>query len=233
SRRENLDELMGSADTFIGDLRAGRIPGAGATPDRGEEAVSAFLNTVALLTDADEYSEESGEVTLLTLHSAKGLEFPAVFIVGMEEGLFPHSRSMDNPEQLEEERRLCYVGMTRARDRLILTWADVRSLYGQTSRTTSSRFLREIGEEKMAAAGAAPREGGAIGFRRDKSDRRRPKENLEKFAPGVRVRHRVWGEGTVVQRKRAEGDLELTIAFLEGGLRTVVADQAPLELVQR
>ncbi len=237
SRRENLDELIGSADVFIRDLRGGRIPGAGALADQGEEAVAAFLSTVALLTDADEHAEEAGEITLLTLHSAKGLEFPAVFIVGMEEGLFPHVRSMDSPEQLEEERRLCYVGMTRAQDRLILTCADVRSMYGETSRTIPSRFLGEIGEEKLAAVGSPGGGRGGPGASRDASPRgqrqNRQDRARENFAPGVKVRHRVWGEGTVVQHKRAEGDLELTIVFVEEGLKTVVADQAPLERVRR
>lgn len=229
SKRENLDELIGSADSFIRDLRGGRIPGGAALDEQGEEAVAAFLGTVALLTDADEYAEGGGEITLGTLHSAKGLEFPAVFIVGMEEGLFPHSRSMESVEQLEEERRLCYVGMTRAQDRLILTCAGVRTLYGETSRTIPSRFLGEIGEERLSEVG--PPGGGQRTPSRERAAIRSSKKDLEKFAPGVKVRHGVWGEGTVVGQKRADGDLELTIVFSEGGLKTVVAEQAPLQRV--
>ncbi len=229
SKRENLDELIGSADTFVRDLRGGRIPGGADLSEQGEEAVAAFLSTVALLTDADEYAEGGGEITLGTLHSAKGLEFPAVFIVGMEEGLFPHSRSMESVEQLEEERRLCYVGMTRAQDRLVLTCAGMRTLYGETSRTIPSRFLGEIGEERLSEVG--PPGGGQRTPSQERPTMGANEKDLEVFAPGVKVRHGVWGEGTVVQQKRADGDLELTIVFSEGGLRTVVAEQAPLKRV--
>jgi DNA helicase-2/ATP-dependent DNA helicase PcrA len=132
TRLENLDELINAA------VDAG---------ERGEEA-STFLDSIALDSDADHVDERS-PVCLMTLHNAKGLEFPMVFLSGMELGLFPHSRSMNSEEALEEERRLCYVGMTRARKRLVLTWARYRRRFGggEQERSTPSWFLNEVPTE--------------------------------------------------------------------------------------
>src|SRR5205814_9115795 len=115
--------------------------------DRGE-SLNEFLDHAALVSDTDQYNVDS-RITLMTLHSAKGLEFPLVFLVGMEEGLFPHSRTLMNPEELEEERRLCYVGMTRAMDTLILTRANFRRRYGNDAPEMSvpSRFLEEVPQQ--------------------------------------------------------------------------------------
>jgi DNA helicase-2/ATP-dependent DNA helicase PcrA len=131
TRLENLDELINAAAE---------------AQERGE-SISDFLDHAALVADADSYDEKAA-VTLMTLHNAKGLEFPLVFLSGMEHGLFPHSRSLDSPEALEEERRLCYVGMTRARKRLILTWAKFRRRFGggDQERSTPSWFLSEVPE---------------------------------------------------------------------------------------
>ncbi len=237
SRGENLDELVGSARDFAQDLRDGRVPAHAGTDDTGPEALGAFLSEVALISDTDQYQEGVDSVTLMTLHSAKGLEFPVVFIVGMEEGLFPHARSLEDPEQLEEERRLCYVGMTRAEDQLILSAADMRSMFGeQPMPMQPSRFLHEIGEEYLcdvqSAEPEAPRSprgnvaagisGGSAGSAEAVG---------EDFSAGDKVHHRVWGEGTVVQRKAESGDVELTIAFAEEGIKRVVAGVAPLTRV--
>lgn len=113
----------------------------------GLSELSMFLEQVALVSDVDNLAEDSGAVTLMTLHAAKGLEFPVVFLVGLEEGIFPHSRSLMEMKEMEEERRLCYVGMTRARERLYLTWARMRLLYGGLQANPPSRFLEEIPEE--------------------------------------------------------------------------------------
>src|SRR5205807_4003292 len=128
TRLENLDELINAASEAA---------------ERGE-SVGDFLDHAALVADADAFDETS-TVTLMTLHNAKGLEFPLVFLSGMELGLFPHSRSINSPDALEEERRLCYVGMTRARKRLILTWARYRRRFGggEQERSIPSRFLGE------------------------------------------------------------------------------------------
>ncbi|MCK4176174.1 ATP-binding domain-containing protein [Aciditerrimonas ferrireducens] len=104
------------------------------------------------MADVDELEEDAGRVSLMTLHAAKGLEFPVVFLVGMEDGVFPHSRTLDDPAQLEEERRLCYVGITRARERLYLTHAWSRTLFGTTTPAVPSRFLREIPEALVVEA---------------------------------------------------------------------------------
>jgi len=129
ARRENIEELVNAAAEAV---------------ERGETAAD-FLDHAALVADADQFDERA-QVSLLTIHNAKGLEFPAVFLAGMEEGLFPHSRSVDNPTAMEEERRLCYVGMTRAEKRLVLSWARWRRRFGggEPQRSIASRFLREV-----------------------------------------------------------------------------------------
>jgi DNA helicase-2/ATP-dependent DNA helicase PcrA len=144
TRLENLDELISAAVE---------------ASERGE-TIADFLDHAALVADADAY-DEAAPVTLMTLHNAKGLEFPLVFLSGMEQGLFPHSRSMDSPEMLEEERRLCYVGMTRARSRLILTWAKYRRRFGggDQERSTASCFLAEVPETLIMNLGPEDRPG--------------------------------------------------------------------------
>ena len=113
----------------------------------GVQDLAIFLEQVALVSDSDNLDPTAGAVTLMTLHAAKGLEFPVVFMVGMEEGIFPHSRSLADTSEMEEERRLCYVGMTRARERLYLLHTRLRTLYGSLQANARSRFLDEIPEE--------------------------------------------------------------------------------------
>jgi DNA helicase-2/ATP-dependent DNA helicase PcrA len=115
------------------------------------EGLPSFLEGVSLVTDVDSYDEKVDAVTLITLHAAKGLEFPVVIIVGMEEGLLPHHRSFDDADQMEEERRLCYVGFTRARQRLFLVHAQRRHLFGRTQRNEPSRFSRRSAEGVAAS----------------------------------------------------------------------------------
>src|SRR5215471_3574896 len=154
TRLENLDELLNAAAE---------------AHERGE-SVSDFLDHAALVSDADAYDEQA-PITLMTLHNAKGLEFPLVFLSGMELGLFPHSRSMDSEDMLEEERRLCYVGMTRAQKRLVLTWAKYRRRFGggDQERTTSSWFLKEVPEQLIVNLGPRdePGEGDLYAERHD------------------------------------------------------------------
>ena len=135
-RLENVEELSSSIQAFLEN-------------DPENPTLSGFLDEVALYTDLD--SQEAGDncVTLMTMHSAKGLEFPSVFVVGMEDGLFPGNRAMGEPEEMEEERRLCYVAMTRAKEKLTLTNARQRMLFGRTTPCMPSRFLKEIPEENM------------------------------------------------------------------------------------
>ena len=135
SRLENLKEFVGVARDFM--------------KSEEEPTLENFLSQVSLVSDLDNAEFEDERVTLMTLHSAKGLEFPTVFLVGMEEGIFPHSRTLMEPDELEEERRACYVGITRAQRKLFLTYAGMRSLYGHTSMNPPSRFLEEINEEHL------------------------------------------------------------------------------------
>ncbi len=138
ARRENVEELISAAADAV---------------ERGETAAD-FLDHAALVSDADQFDEKA-QVSLLTIHNAKGLEFPVVFLAGMEEGLFPHSRSIESPTAMEEERRLCYVGMTRAEKRLVLSWAHWRRRFGmgEPQRSIPSRFLREVPGQLMLNIG--------------------------------------------------------------------------------
>jgi DNA helicase II / ATP-dependent DNA helicase PcrA len=142
-RVENIQELVGVAREY--------------------EDLDLFLADVSLVADADEIDGDDSKVVLMTLHTAKGLEFPAVFLIGLEEGVFPHLRSLGDPDELEEERRLCYVGITRAQKRLYLTNAWCRSLWGQTQYNPPSRFLREIPEHLMELVEGGRGRGGRPG----------------------------------------------------------------------
>jgi len=133
SRLENLRELVSSATDF--------------EKNSDDQSLSAYLETVALSSQTDNYDGDDGKVLLMTLHNAKGLEFPIVFLPGLEEGIFPHGRSMDSPEEIEEERRICYVGITRAMKRLYISWAAERTLYGRRQLQSPSRFLKEMPSE--------------------------------------------------------------------------------------
>ncbi|HLN61732.1 MAG TPA: DNA helicase PcrA [Symbiobacteriaceae bacterium] len=144
-RIENVQELVAMAQEF--EMPSGEAAEGLQTP------LDAFLATAALMTDADQVEEGQDKVTLMTLHSAKGLEFPVVFLVGMEEGVFPHNRSLTDEDQMEEERRLCYVGMTRARRRLYVTSAMSRTMWNQSSYNAPSRFLTEVPEELLEMVG--------------------------------------------------------------------------------
>src|SRR6185436_101545 len=139
-RLENIAELIGSAREY--------------------ESVDTFLEDVSLVADADEVPDDTSKVVLMTLHTAKGLEFPAVFLIGMEDGVFPHLRSIGEPAELEEERRLAYVGITRARERLYLTNAWSRMIFGSTQYNPPSRFLDEIPAELITEVGRTRGQGG-------------------------------------------------------------------------
>ena len=205
-RVENLRELVGVAAEF-----EARVPDGG---------VGEFLEQVALVTEQDEYDEEQSTVTLMTLHNAKGLEFPVVFIVGLEDGVFPHYRSMGDPGELEEERRLAYVGITRAQERLYLCHAWSRTLFGSTGYNPPSRFLSEIPSDlvRMMQSKQEGRRGGGIG-------RREP----ALVAPGDTVIHDKWGEGVVLSVAGIGSDAEATVAFEEVGEKRLMLAYAPLK----
>ncbi len=173
-RIENLSELVGVAREFDANLDAGNTSALVAIagvdemtePPSGLARVQAFLEAISLVTDLDGEGADDSMVTLMTLHSAKGLEFPVVFLTGLEDGIFPHMRSLGDPEALEEERRLCYVGITRARERLYLCHAWCRQLFGATDYYPPSRFLAEIPDELVESQGTPRRRGsgGGTGF---------------------------------------------------------------------
>jgi len=196
--------------------------------DYEELTLTDFLADVALVSDVDNLSGDVDAPTLLTLHSAKGLEFPVVFIVGLEEEILPHSRSLDDAEEMAEERRLMYVGLTRAEDRLFLTYAFRRTRYGETEYTEPSRFLEDLPPDLVRGAG---------GWRSDVRNSVRPQRSpvavrAPQFRAGWRVRHATFGEGIVIESRADGGDEIVTVAFEEVGLKRLVAGLAPLETLE-
>ncbi len=226
SRIENVRELFSVIEEF-----------ENTSEDR---SLRAFLEQVALVTDIDNLEEGEEAVTLMTLHAAKGLEFPVVFMVGMEEGLFPHSRSIQDRDGLEEERRLCYVGMTRAEDELFLCHAYSRTLFGMRERTVASRFLRDIpdelfGRKKVVTKTAQPALGiqgvttGAALWKQPQPPQRPAKACP--FKAGDRVKHNVFGLGIIVSAEPMGADTQVTVAFEEVGIKKLMLSFAPLEKI--
>ncbi|MGD0352824.1 MAG: DNA helicase PcrA [Dehalococcoidia bacterium] len=200
------------------------------------EALSTFLEKVSLVSDVDELEEKVDATTLITLHQAKGLEFPVVFIVGMEEGLLPHRRSMEDPDELEEERRLCYVGVTRAQQRVYLLHTYHRNLFGSSSATLPSRFLQDIPKQLIAGKGLWEDDG-------DKADEFTPITTLYsrstikplsslKLEIGDRVQHKMFGEGVVINCSPNKDDQEITVAFDGAGVKHLLLSLAPLEKIE-
>jgi len=211
-RLENLEELVAAAEDF--------------THAEGESTVEAFLDSVALMSDVDELKEAEARVTLMTLHSAKGLEFPVVFLTGLEEGVFPHARSMNDPEEIEEERRLCYVGLTRARDRLYLSYAVHRRIHGYGV-GEPSRFLREMPEAHLTLLNASRPEPAFAEAR--VVPRYEPEEEAWPIKVGARVRQARFGEGLVVGVERDGPDIMVTVAFASVGRKRLSLQYAHLE----
>jgi DNA helicase-2/ATP-dependent DNA helicase PcrA len=213
ARQENVKELLSVAQEYQ------------------DVGLAGFLEEVALVSDLDTANFDGDAVTLMTLHAAKGLEFPAVFMIGLEETIFPHSRALYDQSEMEEERRLCYVGMTRAREELYMTYATGRMLYGGVQHNPPSRFLSEIdGEFVSASAGSSGYEDSwspSSLFADDSlqapvSDEPRYVPDLEE---GDGVRHKIFGVGTVLE---VEGDTA-TIFFKGKGTRKLNIAFAPIE----
>lgn len=190
--------------------------------NREDKSLRAFLEYVALISDIDLYKKQEDVVTVMTLHSAKGLEFPIVFITGFEEGIFPHARSVHSNEELEEERRLCYVGMTRAMERLYLTYAWRRSLNGNTLFNSISRFYKEIPACLMEKVNVNKIEEIPVFNKREK---------IIEVSKGDQVRHADWGIGIILEKKETENDVFLTVDFEKAGLKKLSMNYAPLEKV--
>ena len=210
----------------------------------GDDPLAHFLEDVALVADVDSLKDQVDAPVLMTLHAAKGLEFPVVFITGMEEGLLPHSRSLEDPEEMAEERRLCYVGITRAKDRVFLSYAFRRSMWGSSDVSTPSRFLRDIPTQLISGTGSfagmkpkeamiarastwetpsSPSAGG-------KATRSAPAPARElQFRAGQRVKHATFGEGIVIESRIDRNDEEVTVAFKKAGIKRLLASFANLQ----
>jgi DNA helicase-2/ATP-dependent DNA helicase PcrA len=226
-RLENLAELLAAAVDYEAREEAPSLAG--------------FLDRAALLSETDRLRDDV-PVLLMTLHAAKGLEFESVFLVGLEEGLLPHSRSLSGEEALEEERRLCYVGMTRAMERLHLSWARSRQVFGQRRLSEPSRFLAEIPEEGLERSGGLfrlPRREGGSSTRptpppaagTGSGDPAPTGVAAGGMRPGARVRHPLFGVGTVLRREGDGDDLKVTVSFPGVGAKKLVARFAGLEVV--
>ncbi len=219
-RLDNLRELRGVA-TDLADLPA-------------REALSMFLENVTLVTDQDEiHDDEQQYVTLITLHQIKGLEFPIVFMVGMEEGLLPHSRSVDDPEQMEEERRIAYVGMTRARNRLYLMRAFRRRLFGMAQGNPPSRFLADIPQHLIEVPGRQLQRGPTVAYDRWTTPAAGGVATASTAAPfraGDKVVHQSFGQGIVVSCNLTGADFEITVAFAgASGIKRLLHSFAKLD----
>ena len=218
--------------------------------------LQAFLTNAALFSQADNVDETNGCVNLMTLHAAKGLEFPNVFLCGMEEGLFPSAQSSYDDDKLEEERRLCYVGVTRAKKRLFLSYAKERMIYGRTEPALPSRFLTEMGDTiELPGARRAQRpaperrwDGGSASSFFAAPIARKPKEPMKvdvgtKPEPskkatsfsgkvGDRVRHKTFGDGVITGTSGSGASMIVQIQFDNGSVKKLAAGFAPLEILE-
>ncbi len=239
-RLENLEEFLSVTKEFDSKYN----------PDDPEsvDSMTDFLSSTALMSDLDDFEEGDGAVTLMTLHAAKGLEFPVVFLVGMEEGIFPLSRAMMDDDQLEEERRLAYVGITRAMKKLYLTNTFSRLLYGRTQANEPSRFIDEISSELLDTQyGGISSSSNDRAFPFDKKMQRATATTYKAaspvtkitagttgadsmvWQPGDKVSHKKWGIGTIVSVSGSAQDQELKVAFPSEGVKQLLAAFAPIK----
>ena len=237
NRLGNLQELVSAARDY--ELRE---------PDA---SLSGFVDRLSLLSDTDEeQGSRDAQVWLMTLHAAKGLEFPLVVMSGLEEGLFPHARSADDDEELEEERRLCYVGMTRAQSQLVLTSASRRRVFGEYQATEPSRFLYELPMNlvQQVEPTSPPIQAPATGSRRSYTRYSRPRQTSDRpdeayisfddaaedqssthVRQGMRVRHPTFGIGTIESIEPLQGDVKLIVRFATVGPKKLLGRYAKLE----
>lgn len=221
ARAENLQEFISVAKEF--------------DREHPDHELMLFLSNVELVSDADTRAD-GDSVSLLTLHTAKGLEYPIVFLTGLEEGVFPHFRALADESELEEERRLCYVGITRAKERLYLSYSWQRMLFGKQSYNQPSRFLQEIPEEIKQESSFGSVIGGRKPERASSASSRFASEPVQpkpvadlRFSDGERVMHQKFGPGTVIASRSSGGDLLVTVAFDQVGLKTLSMQYTALQ----
>ena len=241
TRLENLDEFLSVTKRFDDEYEEN---------DDAENALSDFLSEVSLLSDQDDLANNDDQVALMTLHAAKGLEFPVVFLVGMEDGLFPLARALMEDDQLEEERRLAYVGITRAKRELFLTNAYSRMMYGRMQNNPPSRFLAEIDQDDLNIENSVPITLTNDNFQAETApfansdERARAQVYTPKVKPagavgaekkgwnvGDQVEHKSWGRGVVTKVNGKGEDMELDIAFSGKGIKRLLAAFAPIKKV--
>ena len=224
TRLENLDEFLSGTKSY--------------DQETVEGSLGQFLSELSLVTDADRDDGEDDRVNMMTLHTAKGLEFPSVFLVAMEEGIFPHNRALVEAGELEEERRLAYVGMTRARQKLYLTYSSQRTIYGNTNYNRPSRFLEEIPTHLVS--GAHPYGDKQKGKAQVKTQKLQTvmknktdpvKKSSQQFVLGDKVQHAKWGMGVIIGVKGLGSNAVLQVAFPDMGVKSLSAGYAPLEKV--
>ena len=230
TRLENIRELKSSIHAYVQNAEVPSLAG--------------FLEEIALYTDIEQYNEGDDAVVMMTMHSAKGLEFPHVFLVGFEDGLFPGMRAIGDYEEMEEERRLCYVAITRAKETLTISYAKQRMLYGRTNAALSSRFLREIPEDMIVRKGAYYRRQEQSSFDNvsayrfptyNEVPRKReipvysapsPKAATLELNKGDMVQHTAFGSGMVLSVMKMGGDALLEIAFDDIGTKKLMSKTA-------
>ena len=241
TRLENLDEFLSVTKRFDDEYEEN---------DDAKNALSDFLSEVSLLSDQDDLANNDDQVALMTLHAAKGLEFPVVFLVGMEDGLFPLARALMEDDQLEEERRLAYVGITRAKRELFLTNAYSRMMYGRMQNNPPSRFLAEIDQDDLNIENSVPITLTSDNFQAETApfansdERARARVYTPKVKPagavgaekkgwnvGDQVEHKSWGRGVVTKVNGKGEDMELDIAFSGKGIKRLLAAFAPIKKV--
>ena len=228
-RIDNVDELMSNIVKFEEDYEE-------------EASLDAFLEEIALQTDIDNYDSGADSVTMMTMHSSKGLEFPVVFVVGMEEGIFPSYQSTYEPDALNEEHRLAYVAITRAKEELYLLHAQSRMLFGSTSHNMVSRFCSEISEEYLNKTGVSRKQSVSVSagtqqnahfdpFAFTKRSTPKTQSTGKAYSAGDRVLHKVFGTGTIVSAKPMGNDTMLEVSFEKVGTKVLMANYCKMEKI--
>ena len=230
-RIENIEELRSNIIKFDEDYEE-------------EATLSAFLEEISLLSDIDNYDNQSDSAVMMTMHSAKGLEFPVVFIAGMEEGIFPSIATMMNPDEMNEERRLAYVGITRAKEKLYLTKTKSRMLFGSTTHNRASRFVEEIPETLIEKTGderrfsfsptfnvAGESNSSVTSSYNINSFKSKTNSSVAKYSVGDMVLHKVFGKGMITKAEKMGSDTMLEIAFDKAGTKTLMANFCKMEKI--